>query len=155
MARESRCLAASWVMATVNFRTVDRVLGPGTRPEMAGRLALRGIIEHPDLELVGVLVHNPDKAGKDAGELCGLPPVGVRATNDPGEILALKPDAVSYMATGDLRPGEAVDDLCRVLEAGINVIRIHLRRFSASPDAVLPLVEEATRRFEEFRTLTA
>src|SRR5207245_9000118 len=32
-------LAASWVMATVNFRTVDRVLGPGTRPEMAGRLA--------------------------------------------------------------------------------------------------------------------
>jgi hypothetical protein len=32
-------LAASWVMATVNFRTVDHVLGPGARPEMAGRLA--------------------------------------------------------------------------------------------------------------------
>ena len=32
-------LAASWVMATVNFRTVDRVLGPEARPEMAGRLA--------------------------------------------------------------------------------------------------------------------
>jgi hypothetical protein len=31
-------LAASWVMATVNFRTVDRVLGPGLRPEMAARL---------------------------------------------------------------------------------------------------------------------
>src|SRR5262245_53018112 len=31
-------LAASWVMATVNFRTVDRVLGPGSRPEMAARL---------------------------------------------------------------------------------------------------------------------
>jgi hypothetical protein len=25
-------LAASWVMATVNFRTVDRVIGPGVRP---------------------------------------------------------------------------------------------------------------------------
>jgi len=32
-------LAASWVMATLNFRTVDRVLGPEARPEMAGRLA--------------------------------------------------------------------------------------------------------------------
>src|SRR5882762_9478703 len=32
-------LAASWVMATVNFRTADRVLGPGAHPEMAGRLA--------------------------------------------------------------------------------------------------------------------
>ena len=31
-------LMASWVMATVNFRTVDRVLGPGVRPEMAARL---------------------------------------------------------------------------------------------------------------------
>jgi hypothetical protein len=32
-------LAASWVMATLSFRTVDRVLGPEARPEMAGRLA--------------------------------------------------------------------------------------------------------------------
>ena len=46
-----------------------------------GQLALRGIIEHPDLELVGLLVHSPDKAGKDAGELAGLAPVGVKATN--------------------------------------------------------------------------
>jgi hypothetical protein len=32
-------LVASWVMATVNFRTVDRVLGPAARPEMTSRLA--------------------------------------------------------------------------------------------------------------------
>jgi len=31
-------LVASWVMATANFRTVDRVLGPGARPELAARL---------------------------------------------------------------------------------------------------------------------
>src|SRR5712692_441722 len=36
-------------------------------------------------------------------------------------------------------------------EAGINVIRVHLRRFSSGPDEVLPLVAEVTRRFEEFR----
>jgi hypothetical protein len=31
-------LLASWVAATVNFRTVDRVLGAGTRPELAQKL---------------------------------------------------------------------------------------------------------------------
>src|SRR5438874_2645153 len=67
-----------------------------------GQLALRGIIEHPDLELVGLLVHSGDKAGKDAGELAGVGPVGVRATNDVEEILAVDADVVSYMATGDL-----------------------------------------------------
>src|SRR5437762_2358214 len=54
-----------------------------------GRLALQGILEHPDLELVGVWVHSPDKAGRDAGELCGRAPTGVLATNDLDAILAL------------------------------------------------------------------
>jgi hypothetical protein len=31
-------LAASWAMASASFRTVDRVLGPGLRPEMQTRL---------------------------------------------------------------------------------------------------------------------
>src|SRR5437660_3578346 len=87
-----------------------------------GQLALRGIIEHPDLELVGLLVHSPDKAGKDAGELAGVGAVGVKATNDVEEILTLQADAVSYMATGDLRPWEAVEDMARVLESGKNVV---------------------------------
>jgi len=32
-------LLASWVVASVNFRTVDRVLGPSMRPELEQRLA--------------------------------------------------------------------------------------------------------------------
>jgi 2,4-diaminopentanoate dehydrogenase len=87
-----------------------------------GTLALRGIIEHPDLELDGLLVHSPDKAGKDAGELAGLDPIGVTATTDPAEIVKLGADCVSYMATGDLRPDDAVADMCQVLEAGTNVV---------------------------------
>ena len=44
----------------------------------AGRLALRGIINNPDLELVGLYAYSPEKVGKDAGELCDLgPAVGV------------------------------------------------------------------------------
>jgi hypothetical protein len=87
-----------------------------------GALGLRGIIQHPDLELVGLLVHSPDKAGRDAGELAGLGPVGVTATTDPDDILKLGADCVSYMATGDLRPDDAVADMSRVLEAGTNVV---------------------------------
>ena len=87
-----------------------------------GQLALRGIIEHPELELVGLLVHSPAKAGQDAGELAGVGAVGVKATNDVDEILALNADAVSYMATGDLRPWEAVEDMARILESGKNVV---------------------------------
>src|SRR5712692_10710696 len=87
-----------------------------------GRLALRGIIEHPELELVGLLVHDPAKAGRDAGELAGVGAIGVTPTTDPDEVLALGADCVSYMASGDLRPDDAVADMCRVLEAGTNVV---------------------------------
>ena len=34
-----------------------------------GRAAIDGILAHPELELVGVYVHGPDKEGRDAGEL--------------------------------------------------------------------------------------
>ncbi|HZB72789.1 MAG TPA: hypothetical protein VE395_11665 [Acidimicrobiales bacterium] len=87
-----------------------------------GIRSLRAIIGHPDLELVGLWVHSDNKVGVDAGELCGLPPVGVAATNDADALLALDADCVAYMATADLRPGEAVEDLSRILASGKNVV---------------------------------
>jgi len=87
-----------------------------------GLFALRCIIEHPATELVGVCVHSDAKAGKDAGELCGLPPVGVRATTDVDAILGLDADCVCYTATADLRPFEAAQDIARILAAGKNVV---------------------------------
>src|SRR5262249_24126285 len=106
------------------------------------KLALRGIISHPDLELVGLWVHGRDKAGRDAGELCGIGRrVGVTATNDAGALLALAADCVSYTATGDLRPAEATDDLCRILEAGKNVVSTSLVPL-VYPPAANPYVVE-------------
>src|SRR5690349_18867455 len=87
-----------------------------------GKLAIRAIAHRPDLELAGVWVHSPEKADRDAGELAGTGPLGVRATTDAGALLALEPDCVCYSASGESRPGEAVDDFCRILEAGINVV---------------------------------
>src|SRR5207245_8023769 len=75
-----------------------------------GRYALRGIIGHPELELAGLWVHSAGKQGRDAGELCGLGPVGVTATTDAGSLLGLDDDCVSYTAPADLSPPEAVDD---------------------------------------------
>ncbi len=87
-----------------------------------GTFSLRAIIEHPELELAGVCVHGEAKDGQDAGALCGLPPVGVRATRDVNAVLAIDADCVCYTATADLRPFEAIEDICRCLEAGRNVV---------------------------------
>src|SRR4051812_22293230 len=87
-----------------------------------GRAALRCIIRHPELELVGLWVHSADKAGKDAGELCGLPPTGVLASNDADAFLALNADCVSYTATADLRPGDALKDMSRIAASGKNIV---------------------------------
>ncbi len=87
-----------------------------------GRYALAQILDHPELELAGVWVSGPAKAGRDAGELCGRAPVGVRATTDAEALLALDADCVCYTATADLRPFEAIEDLCRILAAGKNVV---------------------------------
>lgn len=82
-----------------------------------GSRALREVIRHPDLELVGVLVTNPAKEGQDAGSLCGEGTTGVLATRKLADVLALAPDCVLYMPLAwDL------DDVVALLEAGINVV---------------------------------
>lgn len=100
-----------------------------------GKLALRGILQHPQLELVGLWVHSAEKAGRDAGELAGLRHAGVAATNDAAALLAMDADCVCYTATADLRPGEAVEDLCRILESGKNVVSSSVVSFVFPPAA--------------------
>ncbi len=82
-----------------------------------GGRALREVIRHPDLDLVGVLVYDSAKAGVDAGELVGEGAVGVAATADPADIRALGADCVLYMP----RVFE-LDEVCALLEAGTNVV---------------------------------
>lgn len=87
-----------------------------------GSIAIDAIRRRPDLDLVGVWVHSPDKVGKDAGELAGIGPLGVAATGDADALIALAPDAVVYAASGPDRDGAAVPDYLRLLGAGINVV---------------------------------
>jgi 4-hydroxy-tetrahydrodipicolinate reductase len=88
-----------------------------------GRHAIAGIAARPELELVGVWVSDPAKVGVDAGELAGLGrTLGVAATNDADALLALEPDCIVHAAMADNRLPEAIADLQRFLEAGINVV---------------------------------
>ncbi|WP_051128541.1 dihydrodipicolinate reductase [Mycobacterium sp. 360MFTsu5.1] len=81
------------------------------------REAVKGILERPGLELVGVFAYSADKVGRDLGELCGLDrTLGIAATNRIEDIVALQPDCVVYMP---LHP--EIEHLETLLRAGINV----------------------------------
>jgi 2,4-diaminopentanoate dehydrogenase len=94
------------------------VWGPGSM----GVIALRGVIDHPELELVDLVVHSDVKVGRDAGQLCGADRVGVVATTDATGLLGGDADVVVYAAAANLRPLEAVNDMVSILRAGKNVV---------------------------------
>ncbi|WP_227983972.1 dihydrodipicolinate reductase [Nocardia spumae] len=88
-----------------------------------GRAAIRAVHAHPGLTLAGVLVHNPDKVGRDAGSLAGLDhDLGVAATADIDELLRTEPQAVVYAASGDIRPDDALGDIVTAIRAGAVVV---------------------------------
>ena len=97
-----------------------------------GTHAVRAIARRPDLALVGVWVHSPEKNGVDAGTLVGIDPLGVIATNDADEILALGLDCIVYTASGPMLDAGALPDYERFLNEGINVVTV------TSPALVFP-----------------
>jgi 2,4-diaminopentanoate dehydrogenase len=108
-----------------------------------GLRSLRAVIEHPNLDLVGLYVYSDAKAGRDAGELCGLDPTGVVATRDIEDIVALDADCVLYMADRvDL------DVVCRLLESGANVVstRSEFHRPASMDAAVRERIEAACEK---------
>jgi hypothetical protein len=82
-----------------------------------GQRSVRAIVANPELELVGCYAWGPDKVGVDAGVLAGIDPIGVVATDDIDALLALRPDCVVYNPKWP-----SVDELERILRAGINVV---------------------------------
>ncbi|TYB46645.1 dihydrodipicolinate reductase [Actinomadura chibensis] len=88
-----------------------------------GRAAIRAVAAHPALRLAGVLVHDPGKVGRDAGDLAGLGrDLGVAATDDAPAVLAGRPQAVVYAASGDIRPDDALADVVSAIRAGAVVV---------------------------------
>lgn len=82
-----------------------------------GQVGVRHFADNPAFDLVAVLVHSTDKVGKDAGEIAGIDPIGVVATDDVDSVIAMDADCVFYtpiiMDT---------DTVCRLLRSGKNVV---------------------------------
>lgn len=114
-----------------------------------GAIAVRTLFDRDDIDLVGVWVHSEEKVGRDAGELAGIAPIGLEATQDVDALISLAPDCVSYTASGESRPKECIADYCRFLAKGINVVTtsvpglVHPRGFD--PDHVAA-IEDACRK---------
>jgi hypothetical protein len=88
---------------------------------MTGSAVVQLVARNPDLELVAGLGYNPEKKGRDVGQLAGAGHLGIGLTLDPQEFLDAQPDVVVYLAR-DLGNFAADDDLIRLLDAGINTI---------------------------------
>jgi len=96
-----------------------------------GKFALRSILTHPRLDLVGLGVHSSRNEGRDAGTICRMPDTGILATTDVERLLAMEADCVLFMPwdpyAGDVletdgHSGKLFALLCRFLESGKNVI---------------------------------
>ncbi|MBL7496630.1 hypothetical protein I6A84_00480 [Frankia sp. CNm7] len=89
-----------------------------------GLHSLRGILERPELELVGLRTYLPAKIGRDAGDFVGRPRLGVTATDDVDALIATEAECVLYNALGTtlVSLDQPVDDIARLLESGKNVI---------------------------------
>ena len=105
-----------------------------------GKRSVRAVVAHPDFELIGCYAWSPDKVGRDAGELCGIDPVGVTATDDVDALLELRPDCIVYNPMW-----QDVDELVRILEAGVNVVStaafINGRSLGADRDRIVKACE--------------
>jgi hypothetical protein len=101
-------------MADKTYRVIQWATGT------VGSAALKHFIQNPVIELAGVLVFNPDKVGKDAGDLVGLPPTGVTATDDVEAIIATPADCVLFSPLN--MADTSLDMVCRLLASGKNVV---------------------------------
>jgi len=93
-----------------------------------GRAAAKACLERDWLELVGVHSSTPSKAGRDVGEVLGGEAIGLPVTGDVAAIETSTADVVIHAPLASLVEGENpeqdLEDICRLLAAGKNVITV-------------------------------
>ncbi|MBW8785537.1 MAG: hypothetical protein JF593_13020 [Novosphingobium sp.] len=100
-------------MTQMTYRVIQWATGT------VGAASLKHFIENPVIDLVGVYVTNPDKAGKDAGDIVGLPKTGLTCSNDAETLIAMDADCVLFAAA---QSPTLLDTVCRLLASGKNVV---------------------------------
>ena len=94
---------------TLSTKLTKRVVVWGTG--FVGKMVIPEVLRHPAFELVGVGVSSAGKVGKDVGEICGIGPVGVAATDDVDALLGLRPDALVHYGPTAAKAAELELDL--------------------------------------------
>lgn len=117
------------------MRTPYRVIQWATGT--TGQAAIRTITERTDLEIVGARVYDSAKVGADVGETAGIGPIGVSGASDESDMLALDTDCVLWFGQVPMTPDGGVDELCRILSSGKNVVSI-VHALLAAPDSLPP-----------------
>jgi 2,4-diaminopentanoate dehydrogenase len=113
-----------------------------------GSLVLPLMLERPDLKIVGHYVYDPQKIGKDTGELAGVAPIGVKATQDIDALIALKPDVLVYFGNAMFDPLGTARIFARFLRAGVNIVTTGLYEIGSrdvTPKEFLEILEPACK----------
>ncbi|HKA14595.1 MAG TPA: dihydrodipicolinate reductase [Myxococcota bacterium] len=121
-----------------------RVIVQGTG--FVGKMVIRELIAHPDFEIVGCIVHDSGKHGRDAGEIAGIGPIGVVATTEIDAALAVPADALAHFGPTAALAAQNIDHMSRALRAGKNVVSTAMTPFvypKSCPPSMLEPLEKA------------
>ena len=114
---------------------MHRVIVWGTG--FVGKAVLKALMGHRELEVVGVVVHDPAKDGLDVGELLfgkgSGPKTGLRATRDAASVLARPADAVAYFGPNMMHAETNFTNIEASLRAGKNVVDTSMGIFHYPP----------------------
>jgi 4-hydroxy-tetrahydrodipicolinate reductase len=111
-----------------------------------GKAVLHSLLGHPNYKIVGVIVNDPAKEGRDVGEILGVAPTGLAASRDASEVLAREADAVAYFGPSAMYAEINMANLTNALRAGKNVVDTSMGVFQNpehAPEALRERIEQA------------
>jgi 4-hydroxy-tetrahydrodipicolinate reductase len=111
-----------------------------------GKMVIRELAAHPDFEVVGCVVNDPGKQGRDAGEIAGIGPLDVTATTDLDAALAVGADALAHFGPTAALAAVNIDHMSRTLRAGVNVVSTAMTPFvypKSGPTSMVDPLEKA------------
>lgn len=106
-----------------------------------GKAVLHSLAGHPNYEIVGVIVNDPAKDGRDVGEILGIAPTGILASRDAEEVLSREAHAVAYFGPSAMHAEVNMANLTAALRAGKNVVDTSMGVFQNPARVPQPLRE--------------
>ncbi len=106
-----------------------------------GKMVARELLEHPEFELVAVIVNDPDKDGKDIGELIGIDRAGIACTTDAEAALALDADVVAYFGPTAEFAAVNIENMAKALRSGKDVVSTSMTPLVYPPACPPSMVE--------------